>query len=212
MLSGIPGAAFLWLSVLLFAASKSIVRILSDLGAKNLVDRRNPISFCNLLFAGNMCAALALFAVYRKHWTVANLRGLSGGDLGFVCRGKHIVLRGVSLLQFEVAIEEEEKRWDFPALDRITPQLPHELDDRLDNVLRNRAYTNFLEADASKLRGVFVGRDVVHLRNLPEGPHQPRKQPPESTHFVLGLELREMRPPGRSTRNASRKKSSRVSK
>lgn len=80
MLPGITSAAFLWLSVLLFAASNSIVRILSDLGAQNPIDGRNAISFCNLLFAGNMCAVIALFAIYWKHWTPSNLRALSGGD------------------------------------------------------------------------------------------------------------------------------------
>ena len=40
----------------------------------------NSISFCNLLFAGNTCAAIALFAIYRKQWTANNLRLLSKGD------------------------------------------------------------------------------------------------------------------------------------
>ena len=80
MLSRIPGPALLWISVVLFAASNSVVRILSDLGAQNPIDGRNPISFCNLLFAGNMCAVIALFVIYRKHWTSANLRALSVGD------------------------------------------------------------------------------------------------------------------------------------
>jgi drug/metabolite transporter (DMT)-like permease len=80
MLSGIPSAAFLWLSVVLFAASNSIVRILIDLGGENPIDGRNAITFCNLLFVGNMCAGVTLFAVYRKHWTPANLRALSASD------------------------------------------------------------------------------------------------------------------------------------
>lgn len=80
MLSRIPGAALIWLSVLLFAASNSIVRSVSDLGAQNLIGGRNPISFCNLLFVGNMCAVIALSVVYRRHWTIANLRALPRGD------------------------------------------------------------------------------------------------------------------------------------
>lgn len=80
MASRIPGAAYLWVSVLLFAASNSIVRILSDLGAQHPIEGRNAISFCNLLFAGNTCAVLALFAVYRKQWTLQNLRLLSRAD------------------------------------------------------------------------------------------------------------------------------------
>ena len=80
MLSRIPASAYLWVSILLFAASNSIVRILSDLGAQHPIDGHNAISFCNLLLAGNTCAGVALFAVYRKQWTVQNLRLLSRTD------------------------------------------------------------------------------------------------------------------------------------
>ena len=76
----IPSPVYLWISVLLFAASNSIVRILGDLGAQHPIEGRNAISFCNLLFAGNTCAVVALFVVYRKHWTADNLRRLSRGD------------------------------------------------------------------------------------------------------------------------------------
>ena len=71
---------FLWLAVVLFALSNSIVRILIDLGAQNAIDGRNPITFCNLLCAGNICAAVALLVIYRKQWTLANLRSLSLSD------------------------------------------------------------------------------------------------------------------------------------
>ena len=76
----IPSPVYLWISVLLFAASNSIVRILGDLGAQHPIEGLNAISFCNLLFAGNTCAVVALFVVYRKHWTADNLRRLYRGD------------------------------------------------------------------------------------------------------------------------------------
>ena len=80
MFKKIPSALYLWLAVVLFALSNSIVKILIDLGAQNAIDGRNPITFCNLLCAGNICAAVALFGIYRKQWTLAHLRSLSLGD------------------------------------------------------------------------------------------------------------------------------------
>jgi drug/metabolite transporter (DMT)-like permease len=60
-----------------FAASNSIVRVLSDLGAMNPIDGHNAISFCNLLFAGNACAVATLSVIYRKQWNRETLRQLS---------------------------------------------------------------------------------------------------------------------------------------
>lgn len=80
MLRAIPGSLYLWLAVILFAASNSIVKILTNLGAEHTIDGRNAITFCNMLCAGNMCAVVALFAIYRKQWTLANLRELSLAD------------------------------------------------------------------------------------------------------------------------------------
>ncbi len=80
MIARIPGPAYLWLSILVFAASSSVVRILSDLGAMNPIEGRNAISFCNLLFAGNAVAVVVLFAVYRRQWNRETLRRLSRSD------------------------------------------------------------------------------------------------------------------------------------
>ena len=40
MIPRIPSAVYLWGSILVLAASNSIVRLLSDLGAKNSIDGR----------------------------------------------------------------------------------------------------------------------------------------------------------------------------
>jgi drug/metabolite transporter (DMT)-like permease len=63
----IPGRAYLLLSVLIFAADNSVMRKLTDLGEQNLIDGRNPISWCNILFVGNLCALVALLLLYGKH-------------------------------------------------------------------------------------------------------------------------------------------------
>jgi hypothetical protein len=56
----IPGRAYLLTAVVIFAAANAVTRKLTDIGAQNLVDGRNPISLCNVLFVGNLVALMAL--------------------------------------------------------------------------------------------------------------------------------------------------------
>lgn len=74
----------MWFAILVFGAASSIVRVLADLGAQHTIDGRNAISFCNLLFAGNACAVVVLYAVHRKQWTRENLRKLSASNWVFL--------------------------------------------------------------------------------------------------------------------------------
>ena len=74
------GWLLVWGAVVIFAASSAVARLLHDIGLANPMDGRNPISFCNVLFVGNLCAALTLLAFYRRSWTMQALRGLSRGD------------------------------------------------------------------------------------------------------------------------------------
>ncbi|MEM6610764.1 MAG: DMT family transporter [Cyanobacteria bacterium P01_C01_bin.72] len=80
LLNKIPGRGYLLIAVLIFAASNSVTQRLIDLGADNLIEGRNPISFCNVLFVGNLCALIALVAVYGKEWSPAALSRLKLGD------------------------------------------------------------------------------------------------------------------------------------
>ncbi|MEO1374175.1 MAG: DMT family transporter [Cyanobacteria bacterium J06635_10] len=66
LFKGLPASAFLWMAVMIFGAANAITKLLTELGAQNLVDGRNPISSCNVLFVGNVCAAFALFLIYGK--------------------------------------------------------------------------------------------------------------------------------------------------
>ena len=84
MIGRIPGPALLWFAIIVFGAASSIVRILTELGAQHTIDGRNAISFCNLLFAGNACAVVVLFAVHYRQWTRENLRKLSKSDWSFL--------------------------------------------------------------------------------------------------------------------------------
>ncbi|MBW4604088.1 MAG: DMT family transporter [Calothrix sp. FI2-JRJ7] len=73
----ISGQICLWLAILIFGASSAITRKLTEIGAQHFIDARNPISLCNVLFVGNICALLILIPIYRRQWNKATLRKLS---------------------------------------------------------------------------------------------------------------------------------------
>lgn len=85
LFSRIPGRAYLLIAIIIFAAANSVTPKLTEIGAQNLIDGRNPISFCNVLFVGNLCALLALILIYGKQWNIQSLKRLSWTDwLGMV--------------------------------------------------------------------------------------------------------------------------------
>ncbi|HBB35890.1 MAG TPA: EamA family transporter [Cyanobacteria bacterium UBA8803] len=95
LINRIPGRAYLLLAMIIFAASSSVIRKLTEIGAQNLIDGRNPISFCNVFFAGNICALALLIAIYHQQWNAGNLKRFSRGDwLG---------LMGVAILEGALA-------------------------------------------------------------------------------------------------------------
>jgi len=77
-LNQVPGRAYLLIAVIIFATANSIARKLTEIGAQNLVNGRNPISFCNVLFVGNLCALIALVVIYRRQIRIASLEQVSG--------------------------------------------------------------------------------------------------------------------------------------
>ncbi len=85
LFSRIPGRAYLLIAIIIFAAANSVTRKITEIGAQNLIDGRNPISFCNVLFVGNLCALLALILIYGKQWNIQSLKRLFWTDwLGMV--------------------------------------------------------------------------------------------------------------------------------
>lgn len=74
------GALLAWLAVIVYASANSIVLILTDIGTKNLVDGRNPITFCNLLFLGSLISLIPMIFFFRKEWTRENLNKITRGD------------------------------------------------------------------------------------------------------------------------------------
>jgi drug/metabolite transporter (DMT)-like permease len=65
-LNRIPGRFYLWLAAAIFGAASPIARKITDIGARHLVNGHNPISPCNILFAGNLCALAVLIPLYRR--------------------------------------------------------------------------------------------------------------------------------------------------
>lgn len=77
LIGQLPARTYLLLAIIIFAASSSVIRKLTQIGALHLINGRNPISFCNTLFAGNICALIFLIFIYRKQWSIQNIKYLS---------------------------------------------------------------------------------------------------------------------------------------
>lgn len=71
------GRTFLLLAIVIFGAANAITRKLTELGADNLIDGRNPISFCNVLFIGNLFAFILLLIIYQRQWRLETLKQIS---------------------------------------------------------------------------------------------------------------------------------------
>jgi len=71
------GRLYLMIAIAIFGTANAVIRKLTDIGAENLIGDRNPISFCNVLFVGNLCALLLLIAVYQGQWRGPALRQIS---------------------------------------------------------------------------------------------------------------------------------------
>jgi drug/metabolite transporter (DMT)-like permease len=76
----IPGQIYLWLAVPIFGASSAITRKITEIGAENFIGDENPISLCNVLFVGNLCALLVLVPLHRQQWNRPTLSQISGRE------------------------------------------------------------------------------------------------------------------------------------
>lgn len=74
------GAGLVWLAVIVYAASNSIVSLLAEIGRQNPVDGRNAVTLCNLLFLGSLLSLVPMVLMFYKDWTWENLRKLSAKD------------------------------------------------------------------------------------------------------------------------------------
>ncbi|MEL6331051.1 MAG: DMT family transporter, partial [Cyanobacteria bacterium J06626_26] len=75
------GRLYLLLAIAIFGAANAVTRKLTDLGEMHLIDElRNPISFCNVLFVGNLCALILLAILYGREWRKPTLQRLKWQD------------------------------------------------------------------------------------------------------------------------------------
>ncbi|MEM7064939.1 MAG: DMT family transporter [Cyanobacteria bacterium P01_B01_bin.77] len=74
------GRVSLLLAIAIFGAANAVTRKLTELGELNLIDGRNPISFCNVLFIGNLCALILLAFTYGHEWRRPALRQINWQD------------------------------------------------------------------------------------------------------------------------------------
>ena len=81
LFSQINSRVYLILAILIFSTSGSVVRKLTEIGARHLIDGRNPISFCNVLFVGNLVALILMIFFYRQELVTANLSKISFQDI-----------------------------------------------------------------------------------------------------------------------------------
>jgi drug/metabolite transporter (DMT)-like permease len=86
----IPGQTFLWLAVAIFGASSAVTRRLTEIGAQHFMGGHNPVSLCNVLFVGNLCALLVLITI---HW-----RQLNGRTIGRLSHQEWVGLGLVAIL------------------------------------------------------------------------------------------------------------------
>lgn len=75
---------YLWLAILIFGAANSVTQKLTRLGMAHQINGHNPISLCNVLFVGNLCALLVFIPIYGKQWRWQNLKQLTRKQWGFM--------------------------------------------------------------------------------------------------------------------------------
>lgn len=76
----IPGQTFLWLAIAIFGASSAVTRRLTEIGARHFMGGHNPISLCNVLFVGNLCALLLLAMLHWRQLNRMTLKQISSKE------------------------------------------------------------------------------------------------------------------------------------
>ena len=80
ILSRVPSSVYLWTAIAIGAASSSVTRKIIEIGKTHLIDGRNPISLCNVLFVGNICALAVMLPIFYQQLTPRMLKQLTRGD------------------------------------------------------------------------------------------------------------------------------------
>ncbi|XWK90376.1 MAG: DMT family transporter [Phormidium sp.] len=65
---------------MIFAASNSVTRKIVEIGENHAINGRNPISLCNVLFVGNICALGLMTLIFYQDWQPHTLKNLTRKD------------------------------------------------------------------------------------------------------------------------------------
>ncbi len=76
----LPNAVYLWTAIAIGAASGSVTRKIIEIGQQHFIDGRNPISLCNVLFVGNLCALILFLLLFYRDWNLKFLKSLTRND------------------------------------------------------------------------------------------------------------------------------------
>ncbi|BAQ66701.1 DMT family transporter [Geminocystis sp. NIES-3709] len=79
-LTTLPPSIYLAIAVLIFAASNSVISKLIEIGNYHLVNGQNPISSCNVLFVGNICALALMFLLFHQDCKPTTVKTLTRQD------------------------------------------------------------------------------------------------------------------------------------
>lgn len=79
-LNRIPSFVYLWMALIIGAASSSVTRKIIEIGETHLVNARNPISLCNVLFVGNICALAVMLPIFYPQLNPTRLKQFTRQD------------------------------------------------------------------------------------------------------------------------------------
>lgn len=80
ILMRVPAPMYLGIAVLIFAASNSVTKKIVEIGQDHAINGRNPISLCNVLFVGNICALGLMTLIFYQDWQPNTLKALTRKD------------------------------------------------------------------------------------------------------------------------------------
>ncbi len=80
ILNRIPSSVSLWVALIIGAASSSVTRKIIEIGENHLIDGRNPISLCNVLFVGNIFALAVMLPIFYPQLNPKRLQQFTRKD------------------------------------------------------------------------------------------------------------------------------------
>lgn len=83
-LTHLPSSLYLAIATVIFAASNSLTRKIIEIGEAHLINGHNPISPCNVLFVGNVCAFALLLPLCYQQCRPGVLQTLTRRDWGLM--------------------------------------------------------------------------------------------------------------------------------